>query len=86
MNLDDNNAGKMEESQPMAFVDLYHLSPAELAQLGVTQLAYIKPVMVQGARAFAIHAADGTPMALAADVDLAEAAIREHDMLPVRLQ
>lgn len=85
MNLNDMT-GATEDPQPMAFIDLRHLSPAELARLGISQIAYIKPVTVQGGIAFAIHAADGTPMALAPDADMAEAAIREHDMQPVRLQ
>jgi hypothetical protein len=32
--------------------------------------------------AFAIHAADGTPMAIAADREVAVAAIRQHEMVP----
>jgi hypothetical protein len=35
-----------------------------------------------GGTAFAIHAADGTPMALAGDIQLAAAAILQHDMVP----
>ena len=38
--------------------------------------------MMNGTVAFAIHAADGTPMAMADDRDLAVAAIRQHEMLP----
>jgi hypothetical protein len=63
-------------------VDIRHLSAEQLAGLGVSQIAYVKPVMMNGVRAFAIHAADGTPMAVAGDCDLAVAAIRQHEMLP----
>jgi hypothetical protein len=63
-------------------VDIRHLSAEQLAGLGVSQIAYVKPVMMNGVRAFAIHAADGTPMAVAGDCDVAVAAIREHEMLP----
>ena len=62
--------------------DIRGLTSAELAALGVSQLAYIKSVMVDGAEAFAIHAADGTPMALTGDRDVALAAIRQHEMVP----
>jgi hypothetical protein len=48
----------------------------------VSQIAYVKAVMLNGAPAFAIHAADGTPMAVAGDRDLALAAIRQHEMVP----
>ena len=63
--------------------DLRHLSVSELAQLGVSQIAYVRPVVVNGAPAFAIHAADGTPMAMAGDRDVAMAAIAQHEMVPV---
>ena len=58
------------------------LSEKELAQLGISKLAYVKPILLSGEIAFAIHAADGEPMAVAADRDLAIAAIEQHDMVP----
>ncbi|HTW29370.1 MAG TPA: DUF1150 family protein [Acetobacteraceae bacterium] len=66
----------------VATVDIRHLSASELQRLGLSQIAYVKPVVVNGAQVFAIHGADGTPMALAADRDLAFAAIIQHDMAP----
>jgi hypothetical protein len=67
---------------PAQVLDIRHLSAEQLAGLGVSQIAYVKPVMMNGVRAYAIHAADGTPMAIAGDCDLAVAAIRQHEMLP----
>ena len=64
-------------------IDIRHLSETEFAQLGVSQVAYIKAVTIEGRIAFAIHAANGTPMALAEDRDVAAAAIVEHEMHPV---
>jgi len=66
---------------PVLF-DIRHLSTDELAQLGVSQIAYVKPVMMNGVPAFAIHAADGTPMAVTADRSVAISAIIQHEMLP----
>ena len=63
-------------------LDPHSMSQGQLAQLGVAQVAYIKPVMVQGTRAFAIHGADGTPMGVAEGFGVAMAAIIEHEMLP----
>jgi len=76
-----------ENSQPevpvrLQLLDIRHLSVEQLAGLGVSQIAYVKPVMMNGVRAFSIHAADGTPMAVAGDCDVAVAAIRQHEMLP----
>ena len=64
-----------------ALRDIRDLSVSELAALGVSQVAYIRPVTVDGSAAFSIHAADGTPMALTGDRDVAVAAIRQHEMV-----
>jgi hypothetical protein len=62
--------------------DIRKLSPADLGRLGLQQIAYVKPVVVNGTHAFAIHAADGTPMAVAPDRTVALAAIVQHEMVP----
>lgn len=63
-----------------AVADIRRLTVEQLAQLGVSQVAYIKPVMMNGTRAYAIHAADGEPMAVAGDQEVAVAAILEQEM------
>jgi hypothetical protein len=75
------NDASADQGQTYRF-DIRHLSTEELARLGVAQIAYVKPVMMNGAPAFAIHAADGTPMAVAGDRDAAISAIIQHEMLP----
>ena len=56
------------------------LSPTDFAALGMSDLAYVKSVEVDGRVAYAIHAADGTNMAVVDDRGLAFAAIRQHDL------
>ncbi len=51
--------------------------------LGLEQLAYVKPVKVDGRTAYAVHAADGTEIAVMSDREVARAAIRQHDLEPV---
>jgi hypothetical protein len=63
-------------------IDIRQITTDQLAQLGVSHLAYIKPVTVGGEDVFAIHAADGTPMAVAPNRELAWGAIIEHEMGP----
>ncbi len=75
----DDTADQIGE--PMS-LDIRHLTAPQLAQLGVSQIAYVKPVVFNGTPAFAIHAADGTPMAVAGERDVAMAAIRQHEMVP----
>jgi len=60
-----------------------HLSPSELGMLGMADVAYIKPVVVDGDEAFAVHAADGTQMAVIGDRDLAFAVVRQHELEPL---
>lgn len=59
------------------------ISPKEFALLGVQDVAYVKRVTINGAVAFAIHAADGTEIAVLPDRDLAAATLRQHDLEPV---
>jgi len=63
--------------------DVRHMSSDQLGALGMSHIAYVKPVVVNGMTGFAIHAADGTPMALADDRATAMAAIVQHEMLPL---
>ncbi len=51
--------------------------------LGLEQLAYVTAVKVEGQSALAVHAADGTEIAVMPDRDVACAAIRQHDLEPV---
>jgi hypothetical protein len=60
-----------------------HMSATDLAMLGMQDLAYVKQVEVDGAASYAIHAADGTQMALIGNRDVAFAVVRQHEMEPV---
>jgi hypothetical protein len=59
------------------------MSAQELAMLGVQDLAYIKRVVIDGASGYAVHAADGTQIALLSDRDVAFATVRQHDLEPL---
>ena len=58
------------------------ISTTDLMAMGMNDIAYVRPVEAEGRSAFAVHAADGTQMAVFADRDLAFAAVRRHDMEP----
>ncbi len=76
------NTDNFEKTETFETVDIRHLTESQLQRLGVSQLAYVRQVVVDGSPAFAIHGADGTPMAVAPDRDVALAAIRQHEMIP----
>jgi hypothetical protein len=78
----NNEHDKLAARPEVESTDPHLMTTGQLARLGLSQIAYIKPVMVQGARAFAIHGADGTPMGVADGLDVALAAIVQHEMLP----
>lgn len=59
------------------------LTAADLAALGVQDVAYVKPVIVSGAYAYAIHAANGEHLAVVPNRDLALATVRQNDLEPV---
>jgi len=61
---------------------LRNLSRNDWAQFGAQQIAYIRPVTVDGIAAVSIHAADGTPIGAAPNAELAIAAILQHEMAP----
>ncbi len=79
-NRSDSN---MAPAAEMGSFDIRHLSAEQLGALGVSQIAYVKPIVLNGQPGFAIHAADGTPMAVAGDRNVAVAAILQHEMQPL---
>ena len=62
-------------------VDVHAITTEQLQRLGLSQMAYVKPIYLNGTTMFAIHGADGSPMALAEDQNLAVAAITQHEMV-----
>lgn len=76
----------MTEKCDMTAHTLRHLSQQDFLAFGVQQIAYIRPVQMNGMAAFAIHAADGTPLAFHEDADMARALTRQNDLEPVTVQ
>jgi hypothetical protein len=85
MNINSNDRSDLTSTtaEEVVSFDVRHLSEQQLAALGVSHIAYVKPVTVNGVRGFAIHAADGTPMAVTENRDIAVAAVVQHEMMPL---
>lgn len=64
---------------------LKNLSPNDLLVLGLNDVAYLRPAIVEGKKAFAIHAADGSQLAFVESKDVGLAALQQHDLEPVSL-
>lgn len=60
------------------------LSAAEFAELGLQNVAYIKPKALDNGRMrYAIHTADGNEVAVVAGREVALATVRQNDMEPL---
>jgi len=79
MNRNNTPGGAPEAAGAAA---LKGISIADWARFGAEDIAYVRPVVVNGVRAMAIHAADGTPIGAAPSAELAIAAILQHEMEP----
>ncbi len=58
------------------------LSARDLGSFGIEDIAYVKSVTIDGQNLHAIHAADGTPLTVVTERELAFATVRQHDMSP----
>jgi hypothetical protein len=65
---------------------LRQITPQDFAAMGMQQVAYVRPAVVNGIVAFTIHAADGTQIGMAPNRDVAFAAVIQHELEPVSLQ
>ena len=61
------------------------LSSRNFANLGLEEIAYVKPTVENTKQSYAIHAADGTRLAVVEDRLVAVAMIRRHDLEPISL-
>ncbi len=81
--MNGNTTSRNPAGQPAAAgADPRGMSAADWARFGVSEIAYIRPVVVNGVKAIAIHAADGTAIGAAPSPQLAIAAIVQHEMEP----
>ena len=62
---------------------LRQLSPLDWARFGLQQVAYLRPMLLNGVQAISIHAADGTQLGAAPNLESATAAVMEHEMAAV---
>ncbi|NQU58145.1 MAG: DUF1150 family protein [Rhodospirillales bacterium] len=60
-----------------------YMSVTDFAHYGAEEVAYVKPVVINGEALFAIYAADGQELAFIKGRELADATVRQNDMLPL---
>lgn len=60
--------------------DLHAMTNGDFALFGNGEIAYIRPVSVNGEEAFAVHSADGLTLAVINDRDVAVAVVRQNEL------
>jgi hypothetical protein len=73
---------QQRSNSPSGSVLSRNLAAADFATLGIDDFAYIKPVVVNGAHAYAIHAANGQHLAVVPNRALALATVRQNELEP----
>jgi len=74
----------MDQKNEQVREALKALSPKDFLNIGIHQIAYIRPVVKNGeASAYSIHAADGTQLSVLESLDTAIAAVRHNDLQAV---
>lgn len=63
--------------------NLRTLSRRDFAIMGVQDIAYIKPIDADDGTAYEVHAADGTPIAVFTNREVAIAAVIQNGLEPV---
>jgi hypothetical protein len=68
-----------------ALTALVASTPVNFARLGITQMAYIRETVVNDLPMWGIFSAAGDPLGAAQSFDQAWAAVRQHDLQPMRV-
>jgi hypothetical protein len=66
-------------------ISLKQLSPSDWLAFGLNDIAYLRPTTADGQSVYAIHAADGSQVALVATREIGIDMLRQHDLEPVPL-
>ena len=76
----------MDNDKPQFGQEFRTMSAQDFLSLGLGQLAYVKAITLDGGQGFAVHAANGTRLAVLATREAAVMAARQNDMEPIQLQ
>ena len=60
-------------------------TPVDLAHLGLAEVAYIRKTVVNDQPVWSIHSAAGHPLGAAQSFEQAWAAVKQHDLEPLRV-
>lgn len=72
----------MTDKELYSLDSLKNLNSQDFLNFGIQQVAYIRPVFIEDRTAYAIHAADGTPLSVMDTLDTAMIVVRHNDLEP----
>lgn len=75
----------MTNNESLIFKQLREISAQDFLALGKEQVAYVRPVEIDGKQAFAVHAADGTPIIVLENYKSAIHLLAREEMFPATL-
>ena len=77
----DETIDAVSRDDAMQIADPRQMTRAQLRRLGVPRLVYLRCGMVDGQTAYAVHAADGTAIAVVDDVEVAVELVSDNHMI-----
>ena len=77
----DETIDSLSRDDAMQLADPRQMTRAQLRRLGVPRLVYLRCGMVDGQAAYAVHAADGTAIAVVDDVEVAVELVSDNHMI-----
>jgi hypothetical protein len=77
----DESFDSISHDEAVRIADPRQMTRAQLRRLGVPRMAYLRCGTIDGQQAFAIHAADGTAIAVVEDLEVAMELGAESNMI-----
>ncbi len=77
----DESVDTVSHEDAARSADPRQMTRAQLRRLGVPRLVYLRCGTVDGQPAYAVHAADGTPIAVVEDIEVAMELAFENNMV-----
>ncbi len=82
---EENTGGEAGPDMQTALTNAVASTPVDFARLGIARMAYIRETVVNDMPMWGIFSAAGDPLGAAASFDQAWAAVRQHDLQPMRV-
>lgn len=73
----------IEDTNPHPETHTLAMSAADFVHFGENRFAYLKPVVINSENLIGVYGADGQELALFEEWEMAEATVRQNNMVPL---